>query len=175
MGATFKIEGADEIQSALLALPEKVAKGMMKGALEAGAEIVLEEAKKNAPVKSGDLRDGLEIANEKGAVVVQTGQGNKTVQRALRKIANKARRNAGGVDAGRKAAHDIYAKAREKVKANKSLEYQGQYYGNMQECGTKKMPAHPFMGRALETKSEEATEAIAAKLKEGIEEQAFKG
>lgn len=68
----MKIEGAHELQEALLGLPGKVANKLMMKALKAGAQPVLARAKSTCPVKSGALRDGLHIAgsNKKGVTTV---------------------------------------------------------------------------------------------------------
>jgi HK97 gp10 family phage protein len=123
----MKIEGAHELQAALLALPDKVSKKIMGKALRAGAEVVLGEARYLAPVKTGALAAGLRIT-----------------------MSNKG---------GEAAA--IVSTSPE------------QYYGNMQEFGTKKMKPHPFLEKALEASQRDATDAIAATLKDGIESEAF--
>lgn len=125
---SMKVEGAKQIADALQALPDKVQRTIMRDALRDGAEIVLAEARFNAPVKTGALAAGLNIR------VSTSGDG-------------------GGVA---------------KISSGSS-----EYYGNMQEFGTKKMKPHPFLARALQDTQGEAVEQITATLKEGIEEQAF--
>lgn len=141
----MRIEGAHELQAALLSLPDKVSKKIMGKALRAGAEVVLGEARYLAPVKTGALAGGMQIT-----------------------MSNK----------GGEASAIVSAASQ-------------QYYGNMQEFGTKRKSAadkatgkrrirggnngswhvkpNPFMHKAIEATVSDATDAIAESLADGIE------
>ena len=193
-GTKIKIEGAKEIQAALLALPDKVAKKYMGRALKRGAEVVLAQARANAPVGlTGALRDGLEIVTsnrgDESSATVQTGQGNKAVQSALKAIGRTAGRMAGGGKQGYKTAAGKEAWKRARGAAEAQLEakgihkkgpggWQGQYYGSILEHGfkhgSKTVAENPWMEKALESQAAAATEEIAKSLKTDIEAEAFK-
>ena len=69
----INIKGMAELSKLLKELPEKVQRNVVRSALRAGAKPILEEAKANAPVDSGALRDSLEIATSgKGGVPTAT-------------------------------------------------------------------------------------------------------
>lgn len=190
---TMKIEGAKELQAALLSLPNKASKKFMSKALRAGAEPVLAAAKSNAPVKTGALRDNLEIvmssANGESAAIVQTGQGSTAVQKALKAVGRAAGRMAGGGNQGYRTAAGKEAWKRARKAAEAQLEargihkkgaqgWQGQYYGGILEHGFKHgktyVKPNPWMETALSSQQGPAVEAIAASLKTNIEAEAFK-
>ena len=167
MGMT--ITGVEELQAAFAGLADNVANKYAKKALRKGAEVLLPAIKSNAPVgKTGNLRDGIEIAVEGPNVVVRTGQGNRGIQQTLRRIA----RNAGGKEAGKKAR----AAAASQLKA-RGIQYQGQYYGSILAHGFKhgktEVPANDWMGAPMQSNADAALEAIRADLAESIE-QGFK-
>jgi len=155
--AGIKIEGAQEIQEALLSLPDKVSKKFMAKALRKGAEPVLAQAKATCPVakytaRGYSTKKEHRVKNEKGKMVgsyirVKPGYGRDQLNISTSQRDGETRAIVGTGDA---------------------------YYLNMQEWGTEKMKPHPFLAKALETKAPEATERIAAELKKNIEAEAFK-
>jgi HK97 gp10 family phage protein len=64
------VKGLSDLQKLLDTLPAKMEANVMRGALRAGAKVVLAEAKQNVPVDQGILRDGLKISTgtKKGVV-----------------------------------------------------------------------------------------------------------
>lgn len=62
MADTRHVKGLAELQKLLDTLPVKVEKNIMRGALRAGAKVILEEAKSNVPIKTGDLRRSLRVS-----------------------------------------------------------------------------------------------------------------
>lgn len=52
----MKIEGLSELRKALLELPQELRKGPLRSAVSAGAKVVQDRARANAPVDSGTLR-----------------------------------------------------------------------------------------------------------------------
>ena len=62
--STTHVKGLSELQKLLDTLPAKLEANVMRGALRAGAKPILEEAKRNVPVESGTLRDGLKIGTK---------------------------------------------------------------------------------------------------------------
>lgn len=51
-----QVKGLAELQKALDELPEKIAANVMRGAMRAGAKVLADEARLQAPVLSGELR-----------------------------------------------------------------------------------------------------------------------
>ena len=93
MSTTENIIGGKALDDLLQTLPAKVEKNIMRGALRSGANVILEEARRNAPVgpvsgtakkkgaKPGDLLRSLRVStrSRKGAVSasVKVGGSNK--------------------------------------------------------------------------------------------------
>lgn len=65
MADQVNVKGLDQLQKLLDTLPSKVEANIMRGALRAGIKPILEEARQNVSVVSGELRDGLKIATRK--------------------------------------------------------------------------------------------------------------
>jgi HK97 gp10 family phage protein len=63
--AEVKIEGLEELNEALLALPEEVRKEILTAAVDAAAEIVKAEAVRLAPRASGKLADSITVREAK--------------------------------------------------------------------------------------------------------------
>lgn len=55
------IKGGRELDAALKALPAKLERNILRGALRAGGKVFLEAARARVPVKSGDLRASLRV------------------------------------------------------------------------------------------------------------------
>lgn len=64
------VKGLKELTGFLTKLPEKVQNNILRGALRAGAKVVQEEAKRNAPVDTGKLRDGIKVGSRKKGGIV---------------------------------------------------------------------------------------------------------
>jgi len=62
MSRDINITGGDELFAALQELPLKLEINVMRGAVRAGAKILLEDAKARVPVKTGTLKDTLKIS-----------------------------------------------------------------------------------------------------------------
>lgn len=75
----FQITGLSEMNDLLQQLPAKIEANVLRGALRAGQKEILEAAKANVPVQSGDLRASLRIKtrSKKGEVSATLVAGNK--------------------------------------------------------------------------------------------------
>lgn len=62
MATTINFKGLRELGQALDTLPDKLQVNVMRGALRAGARVILNDAKSRVPVKSGRLRDSLKVS-----------------------------------------------------------------------------------------------------------------
>jgi HK97 gp10 family phage protein len=79
--ASVNLKGGKEIQEFLNTLAPKLEQNIMRGAVRVGAKVILEEAKQNVPVSSGDLRDSGRVttSSKKGRVTASVKFGNKKV------------------------------------------------------------------------------------------------
>ena len=92
MSRDINITGGDDLFAALQALPVKLEKNIMRGAMRAGAKLMLEDARAKCPVsppsgvaskkygaKEGELRDSLRISTgaKNGKVYAFVKAGNK--------------------------------------------------------------------------------------------------
>lgn len=82
-----QVKGLAELQKALDELPEKIAANVMRGAMRAGAKVLADEARLQAPVLSGELRDTIRHAAkiENGVAIgyVRAGpRGGKNLSKA---------------------------------------------------------------------------------------------
>jgi len=71
--AEVNVRGLQDLKRILEAFPVKVEKNIMRGAVRAGAKLVQQEAKSNARVLSGQMRNGIKIGtNSRGGKVTAT-------------------------------------------------------------------------------------------------------
>lgn len=80
MTTEVTIDGLADLQAALQALPVKIEKNVLRGALNAAGQVIRREAQQQVPVKSGDLRKSIRVATRsKGGIVSATIRaGDKT-------------------------------------------------------------------------------------------------
>jgi HK97 gp10 family phage protein len=151
---TMELTGFKELAAALRELPERVARNGLRAAVNAGATVIKKEAIAKAPKDTGALRDNL----YQKQIREQSGDMKQTfyvgVRKGVAKYANtKANRRAG--------------------KAGTAYKNDGTtFYWRFLEFGTSKMPAHPFMRPAFESRKEAAVKAIGEKLDERIQKHA---
>lgn len=132
------LKGGKEIQEFLNTLAPKIEKSIMRGAVRAGAKVLLDEVKQNIPVLSGDARDSVRISTSarKGKVTASVKAGNKKVYYLK------------WVEYGT-AAHSITANGG-------FLSFGGIFTKSVNVSG---IQAKPFMRPAIDTKSTEAINA----------------
>lgn len=143
MSEPTSIKGLAELQRALDTLPAKIEANIMRGAVRAAAKVVAEEAKLQAPVLSGALRDSIRVGSQlkHGRVtgrVIAGGRGKKGKASAF--YAHIVERGS--------AAHIIQAEP-----------------GHMLAVGVSKVnhpgaAARPFLRPALDGKTGPAVEAM---------------
>ena len=154
----IKVEGLAELAKALKALPPEIAGkngGPLRRAIGHAAVVIRDDARRRAPVDTGNLRDNI-IAVRKRKSPQGTEGYFVEVRRKRRKYAN-TRAN------------------RRKGRVGKTYENLGEaYYGMFVELGTAKMPAQPFLRPAFESKKTEAVETFRVELAKGIEQAARK-
>lgn len=70
VGFSIELKGVDELRQALRALPWRIAKNVLRGAVRAGAAVVAAEAKRRVPVRRGFLMRSIKISTRaKGGMV----------------------------------------------------------------------------------------------------------
>lgn len=150
------ITGLKELQAALKELPDRIAKNVLRGAVNAGATLIKKEAANRAPVYTGPVSAGHP----------PPGTLKRSVyQKQIRDLSNKVKQT----------FYVGVRKGKEFRKQGKSGNLsQDAYYARFVEFGTAKMPAKPFLRPAFEAKKEEATNAIKAYLEKRIPEEVAK-
>jgi HK97 gp10 family phage protein len=137
MASEFQVQGLDGVLKRMRALPEKLQKKGALASLRKGARIVVKDARANA-LALDDPETASKIA--KNVTSRADARGGKRNGGAMVKvgIAGGAKPLAGNTDTG---------------------------HWRLLEFGTSKMPAQPFMRRALETNIPQVTDAIVTELK----------
>ena len=143
--ADVKVKGLADLNKFLQQLPAKVEQSVLRGALRAGANVVMAEAKANVPVDSGQLRDGLKIStsSRRGRVTAKV------------KATGKHAFIAPWLEYGT-AAHKITAKK------GKGLFFGGLFVKGVQHPGSR---PKPFMRPALDGRAQDAVVAAAQYMK----------
>jgi HK97 gp10 family phage protein len=146
----FRIEGLQELDRQLRALPERVAGNALATAVSAGARVIRNEAIARAPVDTGALKSQIFIKRLRSS-----SQSEKTsligVRGGLAKYANTKKNIRSG-------------------KAGQTYKTDGKtFYWKFIELGTSKMPAKPFLRPAFDTKEQDAVSAITEKLDQRIQ------
>lgn len=74
------VKGLSDLQKFLDQLPPKIERNVLRGALRAGARVIMAEAKRLVPVRMGDLRDSLRVTTRArgGKVTATVNAGGKT-------------------------------------------------------------------------------------------------
>lgn len=149
--SNINVTGLRELQAFLDQLPAKMEANVIRSALRAGANVILEEAKQNVPVGDGDLRKSIRVStkSKRGLVTASIKAGNKKAWywkfveygTAAHKIAGRK----GGI-----------------------LSFGGFFGRSVSHPGAQ---AKPFMRPALDTKSNEAIAAVGEAIKKRLSKQ----
>lgn len=143
MADTKNLTGFKELAEKLKQLPKKVAKNGLRRAVSSGAAIVRNDARKRAPVATGEMKRDIMMKREKDK------QGGSTTG----------------------AVYSVYVRSGKKSRlAGKKRDVErDSFYWKFVEFGTKDMPAQPFMRPAFEANKDEAVAAIGKTLNEAIQ------
>jgi len=145
------VSGLTELLAALKALPEKAARNALRGAVYAGAKVIVDEAKSKAPVYTGDVSKGHPPPGtlKRSIIMKQIPEASNLYKQTF------------------------YVTVRHGKKYQKQgkdgSKSQDAYYWRFVEFGTQKMAARPFLRPAFEAKKMEAIEAIKKRLAERID------
>jgi HK97 gp10 family phage protein len=140
--ADFEVQGLKELNEKLQQLPAKLEKNILRGAIRSGAMVIVEDARRRAPVLSvlDPRRVFGALAKSIRAMGVQMRNGMLT----------------GGVVAGGTAT---VGRGKAKLEADA-------FYARFVEFGTAKMAARPFMRPAIDSKTTGAIDATAQYIRE---------
>lgn len=156
MAELQNIAGLKELQEALKELPDRIARNVLRGSVNAGATVIKKEAATRAPVSTGPVSQGHPPPGTLKRAVYQ---------KQIKELSNNVKQTFFvGVRQGKK-----YQK--QGKKGNLS---QDAFYWRFVEFGTAKMAAKPFLRPAFEAKKEEAVSAIKAYLENRIPEEVAK-
>jgi HK97 gp10 family phage protein len=138
--SNISIKGGKELSEFLQTLPVKIEKNLLRGALRSAAKIISDEAKRNAPVQDGDLRDSIRVSTRgrKGQVTASVKVGNKKVYYARFIEYAVSAHNIDGKGAG-------------------FLNFGGLFAKSVNHPGTQ---AKPFLRPALDSRSNEAINEV---------------
>ena len=139
------VKGLAELQKFLDTLPAKMEQNILRSALRAGANIVRDEARQNAPDKTGILKAGLKVSTSSRRGVVT----------AKVKATGKHAYIAPWIEYGT-AAHKITGKK------GGLLSFGGIFAKSVQHPG---ITAKPFMRPALDSQSQAAVVAVGNHIK----------
>lgn len=159
MKIDFELTGAAEFDAMLKELGPRVARSVASKALRRAANVIRDEARTRAPVKTGELKRSIKVKSRKA---------RKTNERTVSVgVAGKEGPLAHIVEFGA-AAHPIQARPG-KVLANPETR---EVFGvRVSHPGS---PPQPFLRPAADTKAAEALDVMGRALGEGIEREAAK-
>ena len=145
--ADFEVQGLKELNDALQQLPVKLERNILRGAIRAGAQPIVDAARRLAPVLSdADPRRVFgALAKSIHARSVQMKNGMLT----------------GGVVAGGAAT---VGRGKDKVEADA-------FYARFVEYGTAKMAPRPFLRPAIDSKTEAAIDATADYIRTRVDQE----
>ena len=155
-----KIEGLKELDAALGQFSKSTGRGVLKRALVRAGEPIADAARAFAPFESGELKDSIQVSsrikntigNAEFSAAMQAGLGIQAARSALR----TARRNEKGSFA---EVHVGPAQAKTKDDAIKRI---------VQEFGSSRQAAQPYMRPAWDSKQGEALDNVKIELAKEI-------
>lgn len=145
MANQVRVEGLRELNANLKRLTDKVQRRVLNRAVNAGARVIRDEAKQNAPVDTGKLKRNIITAKRRAP----KGQAEYVV--TVRGISQRT----GNSD-----------------NSMKTNDPKNAFYARFIEFGTSKVSRAQFLAPAFESKKHEAMAAIKKALGEGIEKEA---
>ena len=162
MDEILSIDGGKELAEMLKTLPLKIERNIMRAALRAGARVIANEAKKNVPIKMGNLKRSIrtDSTRTKGGVEATARAGGRSGGKNKDKSAFYAQ----FVEYGT-APHII--RAGDKKKKLTFIARDGKKVSTTQVSHTG-AKAKPFMRPALDAKGNEALKAVTDKIRERL-------
>ena len=151
---TVRIEGLAQLDRALRELPDRVANRGLRASVYAGAKVIRDEARAQAPKAAQSL----------GTKQPSAG----TLKRSV--IMKHIRELSGG---GRRTFYVLVRQGKKyRNQGKRGNLSQDAWYWRFVEFGTRKMAARPFLRPALESRRRQAVDAIKQRLTQRIEIEA---
>ncbi len=138
----------EDLLKALKQFPQNIQKNVIKGAVRAGCKPIVQEAKKNVPKETGNLKKSI-------GVVARRSKDKSKI-----KFAVTPRRH-------KKLPKIPYKELKKKGKL-------GGYYAHMIEFGTSTIPAQPFMRPAFENQDNQSIEEVKKYMAKRIDKEILK-
>ena len=151
---SVQVQGLDQLAKALRELPQRVARNGLRAAVYAGAKVIRDEAKLQAPVATGDLGPN------------QPPPGTLKRSVIMKQIPE--------LSGAQKQTFFVTVRHGKKYRkqGKKGNLSQDAWYWRFVEFGTIKMSARPFLRPAFDIKKHEAVTAIKTRLAQRIEQAA---
>lgn len=149
-GITFKVQGLDLLGRQLAELRGKTAQKIIRSAVTAGARVIVLDARRRAPVRTGDLRKSIESLRDKQ----NSGPGIEFRAVSVFKVPG------------------VYANTKHNVRKGRVgktyLQDPPTFYWKFNELGTVRQPARPFIQPALSENVGRIIDAMRKKIEEGL-------
>lgn len=158
MADFIKVEGLQELQRKLLALPKKVQGKPTRGALNSGAKLIKVRARELVAVDTGFLREAIIQYPVKQSEHAYSDQVRVGVRKRVRKGAKLSKKYKAALSARRRRSS-----------AQRSVTPK---YWRYLEFGTSRMAARPFLRPAFEREKASAVSRIAQRMREEIDKAA---
>ena len=151
---SVQVQGLDQLAKALRELPQRVARNGLRAAVYAGAKVIRDEAKLQAPVATGAMGPN------------QPPPGTLKRSVIMKQIPE--------LSGAQKQTFFVTVRQGKKYRkqGKKGNLSQDAWYWRFVEFGTVKMPARPFLRPAFDMKKHEAVTAIKTRLAQRIEQAA---
>lgn len=172
---SFELIGFEELRQKLTLLPVKMQNQILRKSLRAAAKPILERAKQNAPVSSGnkELNSLASRTKALGAVLGATEkQQAKAAQRAVKQSIRESKKL--GVDYPGQLRDSLKIRAMKRSRngrigvtiQSRAGDFKGrEFYGAFQEYGTSKMPGKGFIRSAVDSEGQGALDIIVASVR----------
>jgi HK97 gp10 family phage protein len=180
MAELLHVDGLSELKKALQQLPKNIAKNVLRGAVNAGAVVIRDEAKLRAPVMPEAAPDHQPPGTLRRAIIVkQIPEKSGATQQTYYVTVRQGKRYRGQGAKGNKSQDAFYAKWVEfghyyvppKPKGASWKKHRDMTKGN---AGAKWVPPKPFLRPAFEAKKRDAVAAIKAYLEKRIPQEVEK-
>ena len=135
-----EVQGAKGIEAELSKLSLKIEKNISRRAVGAAAKVLIVEMKSNVHVRSGTLKRSIGMKRLKVRKTVTVIIGPRSGKGRQERLSRKG----------------------------KVIKNSDGWYGRLEEFGTVKQSAHPFMRPAFDSKSNASIKAMADSFREGI-------
>lgn len=155
MADSLVVNGLDDAMAALQQLPRKLRIGALRKGLRAGAKVIRDQARQNAPVLQKPTPQRIQGLVKRSIVIKSSRIARKRgdVGVFVTVARSKEARNRGAFS---------------NISTRKTYRPNDPYYYRFLEMGTKKMTARSFLGPALQSESKSAVEAFSSELRKAL-------